>query len=76
MELCLVNADLNVEYSVVSVSGVDKMALRIKELGFVSGTKVKVVNKSVLKHCAVVLVRDCFVALRENAIAKIMVRSL
>lgn len=52
------------------------MALRIKELGFVSGTKVKVVNKSVLKHCAVVLVRDCFVALRENAIAKIMVRSL
>lgn len=43
----LIFADLNKKYEIIRFSGNDKLDLRIKELGFVTGNKISIISKIV-----------------------------
>ena len=61
---------------VVSTNGILPLKRRLAELGFVKGTKVRIINISPLKNSYLIELRGYVLALRKNAVNCVMCKKL
>ena len=73
MLIKLSEAKLNKEYVVVSVLGVDNISTRLKELGFVKNTKLRITHSSLLNSTKIVNLRGYFLCMKNSALNKVLV---
>ncbi len=73
MVIKLNQAKKNKEYKVVSVLGLNNISVRLKELGFVKNTIVKITHLSIFGGTAIVNIRGYFLCIKKNVLSKVLV---
>lgn len=73
MLIKLSEAKIKKEYSVVSILGADNISIRLKELGFVSGTKLMVTHTSILGGTKIINIRGYYLCMKNSVLTKVLV---
>jgi len=75
-EIMLSSAKLNKNYLITNFNKVSLMDKRLEDLGFVRGTKVKVVAKSLFDLTIAVCIRNATICIRKQNADSIFVREI
>lgn len=73
---CLRNAKVNQRLKIVTVSADGELGRRIRDMGLISGTEVKVIGKAPLKDPVALRLKDFTLTLRNSEADHISVEAL
>ncbi len=76
METSLRSLAVNEKARIISISASGEMSRRLRDMGLVTGTEVKVVGRAPLKDPVALRLRDFILTLRNNEADLIMVEKL
>lgn len=73
---CLRNAKVNQRLKIITVTAAGELGRRIRDMGLISGTEVKVIGKAPLKDPVALRLKDFTLTLRNSEADHITVEAL